>query len=405
MFFYNVLLTIVFYLFYPILFFIFRKNQFKLRIKIKPFYLDNTIWIHASSVGEVNAVKPLLTKLIEKYPKNSFLMTCMTKTGLETAKKLSSKLVVYPFPFDTQSIMKKMFQTFNPKLIILVETEIWPNMLSVANSKNIPVVIVNGRISDRSFPKYKFFRLFWKSIFRKISSVNAQSEIDAQRFLYLGCKKVYNSNNLKFSNQLPTYEESQLRKAWKFNFNDFIITFGSSRPGEEKLIYEIGKRLRYAIPRLKIIVVPRHLYRMNEVCSIFNRDDYCLFSENYPDRLFTIIDEMGILPQVYAISDVSIIGGSFFNFGGHNPIEAAIYEKAVIIGPYHHSCLDIVNKFKQNKGIIISSCENLYQDILNLSNQIELRKEYGKNALQVIQENQNSIDLHLTHLNEYFKNG
>ncbi len=404
MFFYNLLLTILFYIFYPILFLIFRNNHFKLRIKIKPYYLDNTIWIHASSVGEVNAVKPLLIKLIEKYPKHSFLMTCMTKTGLETAKKLSSKLVVYPFPFDTSRIMKKMFQEFKPKLIILVETEIWPNMLTIANDKKIPVVIVNGRISDRSYPKYKFFKLFWKTIFKKISSVNAQSENDAQRFSYLGCKKVYNSNNLKFSNHLPAYDESQLRKAWKFNFNDFIITFGSTRPGEEKLIYEIGKRLKFVIPRLKIIVVPRHLYRMNEVCSLFHRSDYSLFSENYPDRLFTIIDEMGILPQVYAISDVSIIGGSFYNFGGHNPIEAAIYEKAVIIGPYHHSCLDIVNKFKQNNGIVISSTDNLYQDIINLANFIEVRKNYGKNALQVIQENQNSIDLHLNHLFEYFKN-
>ncbi len=374
----------------------FRNNHFKQRIKIKDMQLDNSILVHASSVGEVNAIKPLLQKLIEDNPKKTFVMTCMTKTGIETAKKLNSKLIVYPFPFDVSWIIKSAFSMLSVKMIILVETEIWPNLIHIAYKRKIPVIIANGRISDKSFPGYKATRLFWKGIYRKISLVNAQSDIDAERFKYLGCKTVYNSNNLKFSNNLPKYNESELRKAWRFLFNDFIIAFGSSRPGEEKLIYDIAHQLKEHIPRLKVIIVPRHLYRINEISTLFKREEYTLFSESNKDRMFTIVDEMGILPQVYAISDISIIGGSFFNFGGHNPIEAAVYQKPVVIGPYHYSCLDIVKRFLSNNGIIVSNQETLSQDILRLADDIELRKTLGKNAFEVIEANKDSVELHLS---------
>lgn len=397
---YRLFTKIGFIILYPFLYLIFRKNQFKQRITIKSHVLENTIWVHASSLGEVNAVKPLIVKMIEEYPRYTFLMTSMTKTGLDAAKKMSSKLIIYPFPFDTRKIMKRAFKIFNPKAIIIVETEIWPNMIDIASKIHIPIIMVNARISDKSYPKYKLTRFFWKSIFQKITLVNAQSEIDKERFQYLGSPVVENANNLKFSITLPKYEQSELRKAWKYLFNDFIIVFGSSRPGEEKLIYDIAKKLKFTIPRLKVIIVPRHLYRISEIENIFPRDEYCLFSENYPDRMFTIVDEMGILPQVYALSNISIIGGSFFNFGGHNPIEAAIYEKAVIIGPYHYSCLDLVTKFKAKEGIIVSNCDNLQQDILKLYNNIETRIKYGKNAIEVINENQNSLELHLENINK-----
>jgi len=398
MFFYRVFINLVFVIFYPILFIMFRNNSFKQRIKIKSHVLDNTIWIHASSVGEVNAVKPLIIKMIESYPKTTFLMTCMTKTGLEAAKKISSKLIIHPFPFDTVKIMKRAFNTFNPKAILIVETEIWPNMIDIAYKKRIPVIMVNARISDKSFPKYKLSKLFWKGIFAKISQVNAQSEIDLERFLYMGSKHVLNANNLKFSINLPKYDQADLRKAWKFLFNDFIIVFGSSRPGEEKLIIDISRKLKYSIPRLKVIIVPRHLQRISEIEGLLSREEYCLFSEYYPDRMFTIVDEMGILPQVYALSNIAIIGGSFFNFGGHNPIEAAVYEKAVIIGPYHYSCQDLVKKFKANEGIVISNTENLQHDIVKLHNDIEERIKYGKNAFEVIEENKNSLENHLENI-------
>jgi len=350
--------------------------------------------VHASSIGEVNAVKPLLLKLIENNVNYSFLMTCMTKTGIDTAKKLHSKLIVLPFPFDVPHIMKKAFSEFNPKLVILVETEIWPILINTAHNKNVPIVIVNGRISDNSFPKYRYTKLFWKPVLKKIKLVNAQSESDLLRYKFLGAPNVQNSNNLKFSTNLPTFDKIELRKAWNFTFNDFIIAIGSSRPGEEKVIIDVGRKLKNKIPRLKIIIVPRHLHRIGEVCSLFSKNEFSLFSDSDTDKTFTVVDEMGILTQVYALSDISLIGGSFVDFGGHNPIEAAVYKKAIIIGPYHQSCADIVKKFKEKDAIIISSVEHLYGHLLSIALDVEKRHLLGQNAYNVTKENSNSVELH-----------
>ncbi|MCB5250791.1 MAG: 3-deoxy-D-manno-octulosonic acid transferase [Candidatus Cloacimonadales bacterium] len=400
MFIYNLFLRIAYIVFFPILYFLFRNNNFKQRFRIKELSLTDTIWIHASSIGEVNAVKPLLLKLIRLYPRRSFVMTCMTKTGLENAKKINNKLTVLPFPFDMPHIIKRFVRVIDPSLIILVETEIWPNLINIAYKNKIPVAIVNGRISDKSYPRYHYTRFFWKNIFKKIMIVNAQSEKDSQRFKSLGSKNVLNSNNLKFSCDFPEYDKSELRKAWGFSFNDIIISFGSTRPGEEKIIIDLARQLKHEIPRLKIIVVPRHLHRINEVKKLLKRHEYSLFSENIHDRLITIVDEMGILTQVYALSDIAIIGGSFSNFGGHNPLEAAAYKNALIIGQYHQSCRDIVEKLHESNGIIIADENSLHQEITRLMSNIEIRKMIGNNAFNVIEANKNSIDLHINNLQE-----
>lgn len=400
---YKFFLTIVYVICFPVLYFMFKNNHFKQRHIIKNYKIDNTIWVHASSIGEVNAVTPLLLELIENNLNYSFLMTCMTKTGIDAAKKLHGKLIVLPFPFDVPHIMKKAFSVFNPKMIILVETEIWPIFINTAYNKNVPIVVVNGRISDNSFPKYRYLKLLWKPIFKKIKLVNAQSESDLLRYKFLGAPNVQNSNNLKFSTNLPTFDKIELRKAWNFAFNDFIIAIGSSRPGEEKVIIDVGRKLKSKIPRLKIIIVPRHLHRIEEVCSLLNKNEYALFSESYADRTFTIVDEMGILTQVYALSDISLIGGSFIDFGGHNPIEAAVYKKAIIIGPHHQSCADIVKKFKEKDAIIVSTVDNLYDNLLNIALDIEKRNLLGENAYNVTKDNSNSVELHYNSIQSIFE--
>lgn len=391
---YRLLTSFIYFIFYPIFFLFFIKNNFKQRSRIKDVPVDQSIWIHASSVGEVNAIKPFIIRLLDQFPKIPIVMTCMTQTGLETAQKISGKLIVRQFPFDIYPVIHQAYKVIKPSIIFLVETELWPNMLSIAAKKKIPVIMLNARISDRSYPRYKVLRFFWKSLLKKINLVLTQSEKDKERYEYLGAVSVHNCNNLKFSINLPTYDKSELRKAWKYNFNDYIIAFGSSRPGEEKLFIEIIRKIADQIPRLKAIIVPRHLHRLSELKPLLQENEYSLFSENKNDSLFMIVDEMGILPQVYAISDTSIIGGSFFNFGGHNPLEAAFYEVPVLIGPYHSSCEDIVHKLKQNEAIIISSAEQLSEDLLNLASNIEIRRQLGKRAKDTVIENMNSLDLH-----------
>ncbi len=403
LFIYRVITLIIYYIFFPFIYIIFAKNNFKQRISFKKFPVDYSIWIHASSLGEVNAVRPFILELLEKHPSLPIIITSMTKTGIDAAKKISGKVIVNQFPLDLYPIMLRAFKEIKPKLILLMETELWPNMISIAYKKKIPIIILNARLSDRSFPRYKALRIFWKPLLKKISLVNAQSEKDKERYLYLGAQNVVNVNNLKFSIELPVLEKSDLRKAWKYQFNDFIIALGSSRPGEEKLLIEVIKKIETLIPRLKVIIVPRHLQRLSEIKNLFSEGEYSLFSENKNDHLFMIVDEMGVLPQVYAISDISIIGGSFYNFGGHNPLEAANYEVPILIGPYHHSCEDIVNKLLSNHGIEVCNHESLQNSILNLANNIEIRREMGKNAKNTILENMNSLELHYTNIKPWIE--
>lgn len=369
----------------------FKREERKMRFGTSIPELRNTIWFHAASVGEVNAVKSLIIALINKFVNKTFILTTMTITGLESARQIHPKLIYTLFPLDFNFIMKRVFRRLNPDLIILVETEFWPNMLYQAKRKNIPIVIVNGRISKKTYPKYKKFAFFWKPLWKAIKTVSAQSEPDANRLKSLGFKDVINNQNLKFCLQLPEFEREKIRKKWNISKNDFIIVFGSSRPGEEKLIKKKIPILKKEIPNLKLIVVPRHLERISEVKDIFKEFSYRLYTELKNKTEIIIVDKMGILTEAYAMSDLAIVGGSFYDFGGHNPLEPAFYGLPIIMGEFYSSCLDSVNKLKQNDAILISSKEELLDNILKIVQNADYRSILGRKAKKTLQQNSNSL--------------
>ena len=403
MFIYRFFSSLIIGISYPIIKLRMKSKRSKQRIGILKNGFEKCIWIHAASVGEVNAVKPLINQLLQKYPQKDFIMTTMTTTGLEAAKMISPKLVVSLFPMDVLFIQKRFYNTINPELIILVETELWPNMLHIAKKRKIPVVMVNARISDSSFPKYRNFRIFWKPVWKAIKAVNAQSEKDERRFIGLKFDNVVNAHNLKFCIELPKFNKTTLRKELSYSEDDFIIVWGSSRPGEEKLFKEVFIRLKEKINNLKVVIVPRHLHRLPQVCEIFKDFDYHFYSklEEPVDILF--VDEMGILNMIYALSDIAVVGGSFFNFGGHNPLEPAFYGTSTIIGKYHHSCRDSVDRLLENNGIIVSDKKKLTDDIMKLYNNKELREQLGSNAKQTLGLNSDSLKTNLNILEKYLK--
>jgi 3-deoxy-D-manno-octulosonic-acid transferase len=397
MFLYRFFTSLLYFLLYPLLYIVFIKHNFRERVSLRNLYINESIWIHCASLGEVNAVQPLLKRLLEKYNNKTFILTTVTKTGFEAAKNISGKLIVHQFPLDLSHLMRRFFKAFKPNLIMLVETELWPNLLYQAYKSEVPVIMINARLSKRSYKRFKFFRWFLRKEFSTIKMVCAQSHKDAELFVRLKFNNVFNANNLKFSMKLPDHEMHVLRHAWDYKFNDFIIAFGSSRPGEEAMIRRVYDKLRTQIPRLKIIIAPRHIQRLPEIKNIFKKDEYSIFSETEDANTakpFMIIDEMGVLPQVYALSDVAIIGGSFYKFGGHNPLEAVWYEKAVIIGEYHSSCIGSVEKLSAERGIIISNEIKLADDILMLYNNIEYRKLLGQMAKKILLDNQDAIEQH-----------
>ncbi|MCK4653413.1 MAG: 3-deoxy-D-manno-octulosonic acid transferase, partial [Candidatus Cloacimonetes bacterium] len=351
---YKLMTNLIFYLSYPFILFRLKGRERKERLGHLINKFEKSIWIHAASVGEVNAIKTLINELLNKYPQKDFVLSTTTATGQDIARKISPKLTAFFFPIDIDFVMKRVFNSINPELIILVETEFWPNMLHIAKKRKIPIILINGRLSDKSFPGYRRFKFFWKPIWKSIVAVNAQSDKDTKRFIGFRFNNVVDTHNLKFCINLPSYKKNKLRKELGYSEDDFILVWGSSRPGEEKLLKNVFSSLGKEIYNFKVIVVPRHLHRLPEIKEIFKDFDYKMYSELKITSKVLIVDEMGVLNMFYALADVAVVGGSFYNFGGHNPLEPAFYSTPTIIGKYHSSCHDSVDRLNDNNGIIIS---------------------------------------------------
>jgi 3-deoxy-D-manno-octulosonic-acid transferase len=392
---YNFILSLIYLISFPFLYLRFKGIERKQRFgKIKLDY-NGVIWIHAASLGEVNAAKPLLKELLTRYPSKHFVLSTMTSTGFKAAQGISPKLENFYCPMDFPLPMHRAFKRLAPEMLILVETELWPNMLYLAKKKDIPVIMVNGRISDRSLPSYRRLLFFWKPLWKNVLAVNAQSAVDAERFKILKFKQVENTQNLKFCLKLPQYDSSKLRTEMGYSQNDFILVWGSSRPGEEKLFKQVFLELKDSIPDLKAVLVPRHLSRLSEIKQIFNDIEFSIFSDINGSNRLLIVDEMNILTMFYAISDISVVGGSFFNFGGHNPLEPAFYGVPIIMGKYHQSCRDSVEKLLEENAIIISDKKKLLEDLRQLSNDIDKARKLGENAKLTLTKNSESLKRNL----------
>ncbi len=366
--------------------------------------LRESLWIHASSVGEINGAKPLIKKIQKDSPNIQIVITTMTYTGKTVAEKISPKIVVRIIPLDFPFLIRSILKKINPDLLIIIETEIWPAMINESANHGTKIVFSNARLSDKSYPKYFKIKRFLKSIINSTDLVISQSVKDSKRFTEIGFKKVISAGNLKFAIDLPEINKNAVSSKFKVNDQHIVITFGSSRPGEEELIIKCFSELSKDYSSLRLIIVPRHLSRLAELSSMIKNYDIGLYSKDQLDKKILIIDEMGILTQLYSISDITLVGGSFFDFGGHNPLEPAFYSKAIIMGKYHNSCQASVNELKKNNGIIISEAVNLKDNLQELIVNEDLRKTLGLNAKRTLLENANALETNSNEIEKYIKN-
>ncbi|MFA5498298.1 MAG: glycosyltransferase N-terminal domain-containing protein [Candidatus Cloacimonadia bacterium] len=390
---YTIFGTLLLLIVTPFLFIFLPFNEVLQRLGlIKPPKFQNALWFHAASVGEANAVKPLLIALKQQQPSYSIVVTTMTSTGLNTVKSIKEVDYSTIIPFDLLLLLIPFIKRINPKAIFIVETELWPALLYSAKSQKIPVAIINGRISDRSVSRYQFLLPLLRSFFMSVKLVGAQSDLDVNRFKELDFKTVVNTHNLKFSLNLPEQNRDADRQEWSIAEDDFVIVWGSSRPGEEGIIRAILPNLQERIQKLKIIIAPRHLNRLAEVQEIFKDKKLTLLSEVKADYDVMIIDSLGILCRAYSLADIAIVGGSFENFGGHNPLEPAFYSIPTIIGNYHSSCRQVVKELKDNGGIVVSDKETLLDEILRLYDSPIEREHLGTNGKKTLEQNHHTLD-------------
>jgi 3-deoxy-D-manno-octulosonic-acid transferase len=394
----NVLVEVVYRLFYPVLRYLLRKIDYDSALEAAYEVVKGGVWIHAASLGEINAVRSLVLALAEQVPAREITITTTTVNGLKAAKKLHPEIKAYLSVIDLPSLRARQFEQISPKLICIVETEIWPNLLMQAKKNNVPVLFLNARISEKTLKRLKPLKSLLAYLGGSIKLIMAKSELDAQRFKQLFDVDIEVAGNLKFALSPQDYPFEETRQKWGFQLQDFIICFGSSRPKEEEMILDIMPQLLQIKPNLKLILAPRHPNRVADVQKLCAGYQAKLMSDNDFDSKeadILIVDRLGFLNQAYSICDLALVGGSFYDFGGHNPMEPAYYGKAIIMGPYHSSCAESVEQLLAADAIQISESNKVIDTIKPLLESDGKRLEMGQNAMELLVSLKGSLDNHL----------
>lgn len=357
------------------------------------------IWIHAVSVGEALAVKPLLTNIRVKQPEYQILISTTTLTGYKICtEKIAQKedLVIFS-PLDYYWTVKKSIKIFQPSLIMLMETELWPNFIYFSSRKGIPVLLINGRISDRSYTKYLKCRLLMRKILKHLVFLGMQSEKDAERIVQIGAdrNKVEVIPSLKYETAAELAEKSfdkeANRRELSLPASTSLITGGSTHSGEESALISVYQRLKQDFPDICLLLAPRHPHRIKEIMEDLNNRgiDFNLRSkikDNSSEyKSVIILDTLGELTKFYAISTVAFIGKSLYGIGGQNPMEPAALGIPVIFGKNMTNFEESSNLLlSRNAGIQINNDDDLYNAIKNiLENPLESAKmgERGREAI------------------------
>jgi len=364
---------------------------------INKFADKPTIWIHAVSVGETVAAGPIVKELKKENPEYRILFSTVTDTGHEMAKKIISEAdeLIY-FPLDFSPIVNRVLNKIQPELVILTETELWPNFIRLAARKNIRIMLVNGRISDDSAKKYKYLGPFMKDMFKNIDILSMQSWQDKEYVLNLGAPpaKVYNTGNTKFDQDYGTVDEEEreeLYRKLRIKKTQPVLVAGSTHDNEEEQLLFVYRKLKKKYPQLAMIIAPRHIERSNSICSLYRNSGIDIIKytsiehRNYNDDQVIIIDVIGFLAQLYAIADLIFIGGSLTDIGGHNMLEASVHGKLTFFGPYMYNFKDSTELLmKSNTGVKIENKNDLTESMLYyLNHPVELNQK-GKNARQLI---------------------
>jgi len=352
------------------------------------------IWIQAVSVGEVGVCKSLVAGLRSGFPDRKIIISTITKTGNDLAKKLFSHdaIIVY-FPLDFSVIVKKVVALIRPSVYIMIETEIWPNLLKEMSRHKIPSILINGRISDRSFGRYRIAKPFLAHTLKRIGRFSMQSGLDAERIASLGAPegRVDITGNMKFDVEIKTDSRAMetLRETLALKADEELLVAGSTHPGEEEIIIGSFMELLADFPKLKLLIAPRHIERGPEV-----REAVTKAGLGTP-RAF-VLDKIGYLVSAYSFATLVFVGGSLVRHGGQNPIEPAIFEKAVIFGPHMFNFKDISAAFLKNKAAIqVSNGEELVEAARALLKDDATRSRLGRRARETVMSGRGATEKNL----------
>ena len=359
------------------------------------------VWIHAVSVGEVNAAVPLVTAFRKIHSRCRILITTTTPTGLDqVTAHLGDRVVHCYLPFDHPFFIARFLRTISPRLLIIMERELWPNIIHGCHKRSIPVVIANARLSQRSCNRYAYVLPLMRPALAIVSAVAAQTEADRSRLMTLGAHPdhILTTGNIKYDVTVSakTMDTAQsMRQDW--GRHRLIIVAGSTHEGEEAVLLDIFDPLREHYPGLLLILAPRHPERFDAVFQLvknrgFNTHRHGDGSTVVPPAAEVHLrDTMGELPLLYAAADIAIVGGSLIEIkgiGGHNLLEPCAVATTVLLGRYISDFLEIShNIVERAAGIQVHDSNDLRDTLKKLLNDAALRNRMGANGIQVIKEN------------------
>ncbi|MGC6389473.1 lipid IV(A) 3-deoxy-D-manno-octulosonic acid transferase [Ewingella sp. S1.OA.A_B6] len=365
------------------------------------------IMLHSVSVGETLAAIPLVRALRHRYPYLPITVTTMTPTGSERVQSAFGKDVHHVYlPYDLVGSVNRFLDQVNPKLVIIMETELWPNLISALHNRKIPLVIANARLSERSAKGYKKLGEFIRKILQRITLIAAQNEEDGARFIALGLKRnqLAITGSLKFDISVTPELAAKaiaLRSQWASRRQVWIAT--STHDGEETLLLDAHKMLLRTHPNLLLILVPRHPERFSVARELTQKAGLTFIQRStgeVPSAATQVVigDTMGELMLLYGIADLAFVGGSLVERGGHNPLEAAAHAIPVLMGPHTINFKDICAKLAQADGLItVTDTMSLVKEISTLLTDEDYRLYYGRHAVEVLRQNQGALQrlLHL----------
>lgn len=361
-----------------------------------------TFWIHALSVGEVTSAIPLISKLRDTYSQSRIIVTCSTSTGQKLASERLKKTadLILPSPIDLLPSVKHYIHCIQPDFFILVETDFWPNLLHQLQKQQIPILLVNGRISEKSFQAYQRYSFFFQSMFESFSALCLQTDSDKENLKTLGISpdRLHTLGNLKF-------DTPQFKKNNDERFNQLlpqdklILTAGSTHQGEEEIIIETYGNLKPEFPQLFLILVPRNPKRcvdLIQLCDKYNMSISLRSEATQPLADILLVDTIGELVKFYSFSHIGYVGGSLVSEGGHNPIEPAAMSIPVVYGPHMEDFQEIA------KGLIAAGGAREVHDMLslratltNLITDSQLRNRMGEKAFNYVAQQQGVVQRHL----------
>lgn len=344
------------------------------------------VWVHCSSLGEIMAAKPLVEGFLKRGYK--LLVSVFTGSGVNKAAELwGTRSTIIRFPLDSRFHLKQIVEKMEPKVFVNLETELWPNLLSIVRERGMPSFLVNARISEKNFKRSMLLKRTYKKMLSTFTKIFSQSQEDRERLVKLGAdpKKVIVSGNIKIDS-VETDISFIEKKSLSILGEDFVVMFASMREKEEPIVFDLSEKILNEILSSRVVLAPRHLERLSVITKELERRGLA-FSFWSEGRVLStrvlIIDTLGELRRLYGIADVVVMGGTLVPYGGHNVLEAIAAKKVVIVGPYFQNIKEEVLQLMDQGGVIrVNTISGVFEIILSLYQHRDALDSVAQNAFK-----------------------